>query len=219
MSRASWIIALSFVFSLSARAALYDPDHVQVYLVPLSDFPEPLSVQLAKVLSEDLGFWVKSSLRIGKLGVEHMPGTNQLPAEEVMAKAQETIKTFPEASEGTHFVLLTMQDINSQHRGFRFQFSMHDKALKTSVISMARLLDYKAGKAILNDAALSRLFKMSKRAIGEMLLGWHRSTDRNDVMYSPLMSVQDLDRIGAKHIEPDEERRGSAKAPDDQGAI
>ena len=55
INRVSWIMAFFLVFTFSAMADVYDPNHVQVYLVPLDDFPEPLSVQLAKALSDDLG--------------------------------------------------------------------------------------------------------------------------------------------------------------------
>lgn len=33
-----------------------------------------------------------------------------------------------------------------------------------------------------------------------MHLGWERSVNPKDVMYSPLMGVDDLDRIGTEHI-------------------
>ena len=45
------------------------------------------------------------------------------------------------------------------------------------------------------------MYKLIKRAIGEMHLGWRRSTNPDDVMYAPLMGLQDLDRIGTRHVE------------------
>ena len=56
------------------------------------------------------------------------------------------------------------------------------------------------------NRALGRLLKMTKRAIGEMYLGWHRSTDPNDVMFAPLMSLDDLDRMGSEHTEGGKEK-------------
>jgi len=42
---------------------------------------------------------------------------------------------------------------------------------------------------------------MTKRAIGEMYLGWKRSLDPSDIMYSPLMSLDELDKLGLDHAE------------------
>ena len=40
-----------------------------------------------------------------------------------------------------------------------------------------------------------------KRAIGEMHFGWKRSSDSKDLMYAPIMSLDDLDHIGLEHHE------------------
>ena len=40
-----------------------------------------------------------------------------------------------------------------------------------------------------------------KRAIGEMRYGWKRTTDIQDIMYAPIMSLDDLDQIGLEHYE------------------
>jgi hypothetical protein len=42
---------------------------------------------------------------------------------------------------------------------------------------------------------------MTKRAIGEMYLGWKRSPNFGDIMYSPLMSLDELDKLGLDHTE------------------
>lgn len=207
MFKALWITIVLLASPLCMSADLHNPDHVQVYIVPMSDFPEEMAVKLARVLSEDMGFWVKSSLRLGNLGIAVMPGTFQLPAEEILAKCQPVIRSFTNTSPKTYFLLLTLRDINSQTQGFRFQFSMHNKDLNTSVLSMARLFDYQNEKPVLNEIALTRLFKMSKRAIGEMHLGWERSINPQDVMYSPLMGIPDLDRIGTEYL-------GNQKTPE-----
>ena len=65
--------------------------------------------------------------------------------------------------------------------------------------SLAGLLDYANDKPVLTERAISRLIKMSQRAIGEMCLGWKRSADPADLMYAPIMGLGDLDRIGHEH--------------------
>jgi hypothetical protein len=39
-----------------------------------------------------------------------------------------------------------------------------------------------------------------------MYFGWQRSTNIEDVMYSPLMGVPDLDRIGVNHIKKEDKK-------------
>lgn len=195
-------ILLFFLFMpFDARGQIHNPDVVQVYLVPMSDFPEDAAAHLAKALSKDLNVWVKSTVRIGDMEPDQLPGTRQLVAESILSKSQKVIKSLPEAGTETYFLLLTTRDINSGSGGFRFQFSMHNQELKTSVVSMARIMELENNKTVVNNVVLTRLYKLIKRAIGENYFGWKRSTDINDIMYSPLMGVQDLDKIGINHIE------------------
>lgn len=79
---------------------------------------------------------------------------------------------------------------------------MHRPGLRTSVVSLARLFSYVNDAPVLDAAAQTRLYKMIKRSIGEHCLGWKRSTKIQDIMYSPIMSVQDIDEIGLQHLEP-----------------
>jgi len=200
------LILICFFFPTLAVAEIQNPDIVSIYLVPLSDFPEEVSVQLAKIMSKEFNVWVKSSLRVGAVDINKMPGTNQLQAEDILEKYQKIIRNFPETNSKTYFLLLTTSDINSKTGGFRFQFSFHNKDLMTSVVSMARLFNYIEDKPIADNVAVSRLYKMTKRAIGEMYFGWQRSTNIEDVMYSPLMGVPDLDKIGINHIEKEDKK-------------
>ena len=74
--------ALLTVFTLfmtqPTSAELHNPDEVQVYIVPMIDFPEPAAAQLSKILSDDMKIWVKSSVRLGDLEAVTLPGTRQL---------------------------------------------------------------------------------------------------------------------------------------------
>ncbi|HBZ06794.1 MAG TPA: hypothetical protein DEP03_10590, partial [Massilia sp.] len=84
---------------------------------------------------------------------------------------------------------------------FRFQFSTHSPNLNCSVLSMARLVELEDGKPRLTVRTGERTIKLAKRAVGELHLGWRRSADPEDLIYAPLMSVEDLDRIGNEHRE------------------
>ncbi|MGH8493314.1 MAG: hypothetical protein ACRERR_09455 [Moraxellaceae bacterium] len=184
-----------------ARAQEASPDTVAVYLVPMEDFPEAVAAKLARQLSDDMKLWVKATVRMGKLDVLKLPGTNQFIAEDILAKAQPIIRSLPEASRQTYYVLLTTRDINSSSGNFRFQFSMHVREARSSVVSIFRMLEFHNGRYFATQRSYERLLKMTKRGIGEIYLGWERSSNRGDIMYSPIMSVQDLDSIGLQHDE------------------
>jgi predicted Zn-dependent protease len=181
-----------------------DPlDAVRVYLVPLSDFPEDLAGALARALQENLRFRVKASLALPPLPVSTLPGTNQLADADLLLQATQASAHLPEATPNTYRVFLTGRDINSRTGNLRFVFSAHNKILNSSVVSLARLLEYQNDKPVLTDLGVARLFKMTKRAIGEIHLGWSRSTNPRDLMFAPIMGIGDLDRIGFEHaVEP-----------------
>lgn len=185
---------LALLLAQPALAQLPGPV-AAVYLVPLEDFPEGLASRFATLLQEELGIEVKSSMRLPPLQVEAMSGSGQWPAEELLARGTQASRHLPGLAPSTYRVLLTLHDINAQSGTFRYQFSMHMPGLKASVVSMARLMDAEEP----TERAAQRLFKLVKRAVGELHLGWQRSTDPRDLMYAPLMHVGDIDRIGTIH--------------------
>jgi predicted Zn-dependent protease len=189
-----------------ARAQVSPLDAIPVYLVPLADFPEDLAGALAKSMSQDLGLRVKSSLRLPPLTIETLPGSKQLVAEDILLQGAQASAHLPDMTPKTYRLFLTTKDINARSANFRYQFSYHDTSLRCSVVSLARLVEYVDERPVLTNRALGRLLKMTKRAIGEMYLGWHRSTDPNDVMFAPLMSMDDLDRMGSDHTEGGKEK-------------
>lgn len=214
---AAIMAGLMLALPMLADAGQASLDTVDVYIVPMEDFPEGGAAAIAKSMSEDMKLWVKGTLRMGALGVATLPGTNQLVSEEILEKSQPVLKRLPESSGKTYYLLLTTRDINSRTGATRFQFSAHSLELNTSVISLARLLYDAGGHSAAERTIQARLYKMVKRAIGEMRLGWKRSTNIADVMYSPIMSLQDLDRIGTDHAETpsngEQDERGYVHLP------
>ncbi|MES2537500.1 MAG: hypothetical protein V4632_16700 [Pseudomonadota bacterium] len=200
--RSALFAALSLCLSLASAQPFPNAspvDKIAVYLIPSEGFPEELSTSLARTLTKETGLWVKSSLRIPATDMSPLPGTNQYAPEDFFAKVLPRAKALPETSPRTYYVILTTRDINSRSQNFRFQFSSHSPMLNASVVSLVRLLGYADGVAVLDAAAVTRLHKMTKRAIGEMRLGWKRSDDPKDLMYAPIMGIEDLDRIGLEH--------------------
>lgn len=67
---------------------------------------------------------------------------------------------------------------------------MHNPTLNSSVVSMARLFEHVGGEVRLTNLTGARVVKLAKRAVGELHLGWKRSTDPRDLMYAPLMGLE-----------------------------
>ena len=70
---------------------------------------------------------------------------------------------------------------------------MHSQMQRTSVLSVARLLTAKDGSPAPGEVVSARVQKMLMRIVGEMRLGWQRTSDPADLMYAPIMSVDDID--------------------------
>lgn len=198
--RAILIAALSCLGTQARGQQSAETAAVRIYVVPMSDFPEQFASQVAGFLTDELGFTVRSTLRLGDLGIQAIPGTHQIPADQILEESIATLRNFPGASASTYFLLLTARDINTTTLRTRFVFSWHNPTLNVSVLSVARLLEFDAERPRLGSTFFGRLFKMSKRAVGELHLGWKRTIDRNDLMFAPIQSLDDIDRLGTKHV-------------------
>lgn len=195
------IFIIAFVICSSANSIEIpkNPDEVDVYIVPMDDFPLEGANQIAKLMSDDMNLWVKPSVRLGALRSSKLPGTNQLIFEDIISKSIAIIRNFGDVGKDTYFLILTTRDINSGAGMLRFLFAGHDKSLKTSVVSLQRLVNYKNETPVFDEVSKMRLYKMMKRAIGEMHYDWKRTTDKRDIMFAPIMSLKDLDEIGLEH--------------------
>lgn len=196
------------------HGGITNPDIVDIYIVPMDDFPEDKAAEIANLMTEDMHLWVKSSVKLGNLYANKLPGTNQLIAEDIIEKSQPVIRNFGNTTEKTYFLILTTRDINMSAGNLRFVFASHNKEYNTSVISLQRMVNYINGVPVFDEVSKSRLYKMMKRSIGEMQFGWQRTTDINDIMYAPIMSLDDLDKMGLQHHEEKtEEPAADTKLP------
>lgn len=174
-------------------------DAVNLYVIPTDGVSEQNAATIARALTKDTGLWVKSSLWTPS-GVETpFAGTNQYPADDYLPLGIKLSGRLTDAGPRTYFIVLTDRDINSRTQNFRFQYSFHSPMARTSVLSIARLLYGKDGRLAANEVIGSRVQKMLLRIVGEMKLGWKRTNDPSDLMYSPIMSIEDVDRMSLVH--------------------
>jgi predicted Zn-dependent protease len=174
-------------------------DGVSLYVIPTDGFPEQLAANIARALTKDTGQWVKSSLLIPSGVNAPLPGTNQYPADDYLPFGLTAAKQLPDTTARTYFIVLTDRDINSRAQNFRFQYSFHNPMARTSVLSVARLAYQKDGSVAPVELIGLRTQKMLMRIVGEMKLGWKRTSDPADLMYSPIMSIDDIDRMSVVH--------------------
>lgn len=168
-------------------------DSVSLYVLPTDNVAEQAVAQLAQALSQDTGLWVKASPWVPPGPLVPLPGGLQFAGEDYLALGSAVAKRLQDAGPRTYFIVLTDRDINARSQNFRFQFSMHSPMQRTSVLSMARLLYAKDGSPAPGEVVGARVQKMLMRIVGEMRLGWQRTSDPADLMYAPILSVDDID--------------------------
>ena len=175
-------------------------DGIAVWLIPMDDFNYDEAVRLARALSADLNLKVRATLNMGSAGLKPFAGTTQFAAEDIFAMTDNVARNLADKRPDTAYVVLTQRDINTKDRSLRFNFSVHNRVTRVAVISTARLVINQAGGMADAPTIRKRLFKMTKRNIGDVYFGYTRSTDVRDVMYSPIMSLDDLDRMGSEYM-------------------
>ncbi|MHB1249090.1 MAG: hypothetical protein ACYCZL_06815 [Polaromonas sp.] len=191
--------------SVTARAQNQDlplaspVDAVNFYVIPTDDISEEAAGGIARALTKETGLWIKSTLWTPPGNIEPLPGTNQYAGEDYFPLGAKAARMLRETSPRTYFIVLTDRDINSKSRNFRFQYSMHSPMANTSVLSIARLQYNIDGSQASPDVVATRVAKMLLRIVGEMRLGWKRASDPTDLMYAPIMSIEDIDRMSLSH--------------------
>lgn len=194
-------ILVGIFLSLAAGCATKPPPAApepptDVYLLPVNDFPFEFCDQLARRLSAELNVHVRASLPMGIGDLAPLAKDSQLAADDVIARAHEVGLRLPNTNGKLVVIALTTRDINDRSQTLHFLFAKNDQATHTSVISAARMFA-STPKAQGTQAQVGlRIYKMVKRAIGEQYFRVPRSADISDVMYTPIMSLEDIDAMG-----------------------
>jgi predicted Zn-dependent protease len=203
MLRRSAILAMATTGYATAQDQPLVPispvDGVALYVIPTDGVPEQFSAAVARALTKETGFWVKSTIKVPSEGIEPFAGTNQYPADDYLPIGIRVSKQLQDTTARTYFIVLTDRDIKSRAQNFRFQYSFHNPMARTSVLSVARLFYEKDGSVAPEDVVALRIQKMLRRIVGEMRFGWKRTSDPTDLMYAPIMSIEDIDRMSLIH--------------------
>lgn len=169
---------------------------ITVYLIPVEPFSFEFADELARKLSKDLKLNVKASLPMGAKELSPIFGSSQFSANDIIERAHDVAARLPDRSDPSIAIALTTLDINERTQLLRFLFARNDKSNHTSVISTARMSYSTPIVTASQEQIKLRIYKMAKRAIGELYFGFARSSSIDDIMYAPIMSLEDLDAIG-----------------------
>lgn len=175
---------------------------VDVFLIPMDDFNAELAGALASSLSRDLGIRISATRKVTIQGLAPFPGTTQYSADDILDTAEDAVQRLPGSLTNTAYIILTQRDINLNDRKLRFCFASHNYNTRVSVVSSARMSGPWNGKSANLETVTARIKKMVKRSIGLEYFGYRHSADIHDLMFAPIMSLNDLDRISDDFSRP-----------------
>lgn len=204
LQRVISLLLLSFVVGCAPTQPRIDPPAtavatkpVDVWLIPLEGFPPPYAWELEQKFSAELGLEVRATVHAGRTPKMFSP-SGQMMAERVRDELKVPLERLYDVTPKTVFIVLTRDDLNNEAGGTRFVFATHFPGPRVSVVSMARMTNTFFGQPDSPAMTKLRLYKMVKKAIGLHYYGYGRTTDLNSVMYSPIMSLDDLDASGTR---------------------
>lgn len=172
---------------------------VDVWLIPMEGMPENDVRYFTDKLTHETGLIVRATVEAGKSAQMYDTASKQIIAQRILYDYKTLPKHLDAISAKTVYIVLTTDDLNDEERRFRFVFMSTAPSLRMSVVSMARMRDSFYGAPDTPFRTRARMYKMVKKAVGLLYYEYSRSSDRNTVMYSPIMGLDDLDAIGTNY--------------------
>jgi len=170
-------------------------DNNDIVLLPTEDFPFEFAVYLAKVLAADTNLRIRAVLNLGTSDWRPYSNAPQYDPAKLKTIALPAIADLKKTYGGSLYILLTTRDINNSSGDLRFVFAESYPQDKVSVISAARMRVGTGGEPASVQVVGERLRKMALRTIGLQYYGLPRSANPQDLLYSPLMSLETLDGL------------------------
>lgn len=178
-------------------AAAEEP--VDVWLVPVVEFPDEETRELVRRLRADLPWLrVRQATAVRRPEGVFLSESDQISGRKALEAFRDVARGLPKTKFNTAFVFLISEDLNLGGAGLRFTFAVNEPNSRMGVVSRARLVLGAGTEEAPRERVRERLYKMVKRQVGELRLGLTRTSDPEDLLYSPLMSLDDLDRIGTE---------------------
>lgn len=166
-----------------------------IYLVPFYGFTENSAHILARALSKDTGLEVTSTGSIALPEKYFNTERNQYNVDYLNPIVEKSIATLKNPNRNQLFIAIMKQDMYSGSNNWNFSLSSHYNN-KISIVAAERLVPYEtSNRGEAEKIFGERVYKILKRTIGLQYYKYPRKTDRNSVLFSPIMSVTDIDRM------------------------
>ncbi len=172
----------------------YSNEPVGLYLIPVFGADSSIVADLEKRLQKQHGLRVVTTTYMG-LDAQHFDiGHQQFIAEEI-AKTANVVLSRLRNNLKTPAIVIIPGDMNSNEFRLRFLFSMHFFNDRTTVLSLARIDPRSYRQPANHDLVVDRATKLINKALGFHLYGYQASSDMGNVMYGPIMGLDDLDQV------------------------
>jgi predicted Zn-dependent protease len=184
-----------------ASSAPYDqrtppPQNYDIVIVPTEEVSGSEITKIAEVVANDTKLRIKVVLPLGTRDWKPYPDRKQYDPGALKTLALPAIERLKKDYGGKVYIVLTGRDLGPADKSLNYVFNMHYFAEKISVVSVVRMLFDEQGKQATPEVIVTRLRKILLRTIALQYFELQRSTNIEEVTYSPLMSVRDLDKMG-----------------------
>jgi len=176
-----------------------DMRKTDVYLMPFEGFSEMAASRLSLFLSENLGIVVKATGNMPLPNSAYDPERKQHIGERFYPGLHAYAQTLSDTKTNTIYIGILADDMYSLESNWNFCFALHF-VNGVSIVATDRLIPH--GVLDKQKAAQiygARLSKMIKRVIGTQYYGRPRSSDPHSLLFSPLMNLEELDRMGFEY--------------------
>lgn len=167
-----------------------------LYLIPLGNFSSPSLNQLAADIKQQLNLKAKILPPVALPNIVWNRSRNQVIAEELVTVMTENLQQA--SNQKATLIGVTSKDMYIRYRkDWAWGFG-YGAANRFGVISSARMDPVNLGLDPDPSLLRTRLRKMTLKYVGILYYGLSESHNPTSVLYSPILSVPDLDRIGEK---------------------
>ncbi len=172
----------------------YSNEPIGLYLIPVFGADSSIVADLEKRIQKQHGIRVKASTEMG-LGAEHFDTAHQQFIAEEIAKSASVILNKLRGNSKTPAIVIIPGDMNDKEFRLRYIFSMHFFNDQLTVMSLARIDPRSYRQPANHELVLDRATKLINKALGYHMYGYKASSDVGNVMYGPIMGLDDLDRV------------------------
>ncbi|MFQ5839646.1 MAG: hypothetical protein ACE5HK_02880 [Candidatus Methylomirabilales bacterium] len=189
-----WTVVAPSVCEIVEGQSLALRGHGQIYFVPFGKFPSTVIDQLVTRFQRKFQLSIEAlpAVQYARNAVDY--NRQQVIAEELILLMK---RSFPKLAGDPKTILIGITDNDMYIRGYtwRYAFGFREEG-RLGIVSSARMDPANYGKPPDPSLLHTRLRKMIARYIGMMHYQLSPNTNRNSVLYGPILGLDDLDSIG-----------------------